>query len=184
LYNERHENRSARDVWFLAEILRYGILAVSVEDVVEAGLQRGSQRSVVAGPEPFHTRCVRFLGHLQNMVALLQVEGIAHNVQPFSEHFYILCASGTRGFLYQEYSGAETASQMKYGAAFETPAEPFGGVLTIVIVEAEISINRSQQNAGHGQRLRLEGFGRDARSVLCRSTTLACSRRPSARHAG
>src|SRR5713101_2195073 len=76
----------------LAEILSHGILAVSVEDVVEAGLQRRRQRSVVAGPEPLHTRRTRFLSHLQNVVALLQVEGKAHNIPTLFQGISILGA--------------------------------------------------------------------------------------------
>src|SRR5467141_3540021 len=148
----------------LAEILRYRVFAVSVEDVIETGLQRGSQRSVIAGPKPLHTRCVRFLSHLQNVVALLKVEGVAHNVPALFQSVPIFGARRVlEDFYFRNILAEEPQTKRNAARHLKSPAESFGSVLAIVIIQAEITIDRGHQNASHGQRLREEGFGRDAR---------------------
>src|SRR6267143_1527211 len=163
----------------LAEILRYRVFAVSVEDVIETGLQRGSQRSVIAGPKPLHTRRVRFLSHLQNVVALLKVEGEAHNVPALFQSVPIFGARRVlEDFYFRNILTEEPQTKRNAARHLKPPAESFGSVLPIIIIEAEITIDRGHQNASHGQRLREEGFGRDAPGVLFGSPTLACSQRP------
>src|SRR5713101_843536 len=138
----------------LAEILSHGILAVSVEDVVEAGLQRRSQRSIVAGPEPFHARRTRFLTHLQNVVALLQVEREAHNIPALFQGISILGARRVlQDFYIRKILAEEPETKGNAAWHLKTPAESFGSVLPIIIIEAEVSIDSGQQHAGHGQRL-------------------------------
>src|SRR5260370_2472929 len=138
----------------LAEILRHGILAVSVEYVVEAGLQRRGQGTVVAGPEPAHPRRPRFLSHLQNVVALLQVEREAHNIPALFQGISIFGARRVLEDFYIRKILTEEP-QTKGNAAWhlKTPAESFGSVLPIIIIEPEVPINRYQQTPGHGPRL-------------------------------
>ena len=158
----------------LAQILRHRIFAVAAEDVVKAGLQRRRQRAVIAGPKFFYARGVRLLGHSQNVVALLEVEGVAHHVPAFFQGIPIF---GARGIFENLDVGNILAQepQAKGNAPrhLKAPAKSCGSIFAIIVVESKALIDGGKQNAGHGQRLRREGFGRDAPGGFYGPPTLA-----------
>src|SRR5258708_3990641 len=138
-----------------AEILRYRILAVTAENIVKAGLQRRRQRAVVSGPQFLHAGGAGFLGHLQNVVALLQIEGIAHNVPAFFQGIAILGARRVFQNLYVRNILAEKSEAKRNPPRhFKSPAESRGSIFAIIVIQSETLIDRGEQNAGHGQRLR------------------------------
>src|SRR6266404_996417 len=133
-------NRAER----LAEILRYRILAVSAENIVKTGLQRRRQRSVVSRPQLLHARGVRFLSHLQNIVALLQVEGVAHNVPAFFQGIPIFGARRIlENFYVRDILAEKPETKRNAARHLKPPAKSRGSILPIIIIQSKILIDRS-----------------------------------------
>ena len=150
----------------LAEALRHGIFTISIEYVVEVGLQGRSQGAIVSGPQPLHSCLVRFLSHPQDVIAFLKIEGKAHNIPALLQGGQVFGPCWVFEDIYfRDILTEEPQAEGNTPRHLKTPAESCRSVLAIIIVEAEILIDRGQQNASHQQRLQNEGLGRDAQAA-------------------